>query len=67
MLNSAVSAYYYLRVIMVMYMSEPEGEAQVLVSRPMAWGLAASVIGVFALGVLPDTFLALAKSSVAGF
>jgi len=67
MLNSAVSAYYYLRVIMIMYMSEPEGEAQILLSRPMTWGLAVSVLGVFALGLMPDTFLALARSSAVSF
>jgi NADH-quinone oxidoreductase subunit N len=67
MLNSAVSAYYYLRVIMIMYMSEPAGEAQILLSRPMTWSLAASVLGVFALGLMPDAFLALARSSAIGF
>ena len=67
MLNSAVSAYYYLRVIMIMYMNDPEGEAQVLLSRPMTWGLAASVLGVFALGLMPDVFLAFARSSAVSF
>ncbi|RMF87827.1 MAG: NADH-quinone oxidoreductase subunit N [Nitrospirae bacterium] len=67
MLNSAVSAYYYLRVAVYMYMREPEGEPQVLLSTPMRWSLAASLAGIFALGLFPDAVLALARASAAAF
>jgi len=67
MLNSAVSAYYYLRVVVYMYMRDPEGEPQLLLSTPMRWSLAASIAGVFALGLFPDTILALARASAAVF
>jgi len=67
MLNSAISAYYYLRVAVYMYMREPEGEPQVLVSMPMRWSLAASMVGVFGLGLFPDAILALARASAAAF
>ena len=42
MLMSVVSAYYYLRVVVAMYMSEPEGEDHVVADRRRArrWPLA---------------------------
>ncbi len=67
MLNSAVSAYYYLRVAVYMYMREPEGEPQVMVPVSMRWSLAASIIGIFGLGLFPDAVLALARASAAAF
>jgi NADH-quinone oxidoreductase subunit N len=65
LLNSAVGAYYYLRILVVMYMQEP-GEA---VSRlePMALGLKAAIIaplaGVLLLGIFPTALLDFAIGS----
>ena len=59
-LASAVGAYYYLRVIVVMFMQEPE-EDQVLAvpmkSGYVATALAASGAAVMALGMMPGWFL----------
>src|SRR5438876_5587708 len=63
-LNSAVAAYYYLRVIIFMYMREPREEAAV---SPVPTGLrAALTLTVFAtiyLGILPGRVLEYASRS----
>jgi NADH-quinone oxidoreductase subunit N len=65
-LNSAIAAYYYLRVIVYMYMREPEG-APVRLVPSFAGGvaLAIAVVGIVLLGVLPAPFADLAQVAVA--
>ena len=57
-LNSAVAAYYYLRIIVMMYMREPRGEVPVT-PMPAAAGLAITVcvLATLYLGVLPGRVL----------
>lgn len=52
---SAVSAYYYLRVIVYMFFREPEEEFALRepINGPLAASLALSAVGVVALGLLP--------------
>jgi NADH-quinone oxidoreductase subunit N len=63
LLNSAVAAYYYLRLMVVMYMHEP-GEA-VNAIEPLTPGLSAALIlpaiGTFVLGIVPGTILTFAQ------
>jgi NADH-quinone oxidoreductase subunit N len=65
LLNSAVAAYYYLRILVVMYFREP-GEASDSVAAPTAgiqlalWG---SVIGTLVLGIYPSLLLNFATYS----
>jgi NADH-quinone oxidoreductase subunit N len=65
LLNSAVAAYYYLRIIVVMYMHEP-GEATDKLP-PLPGGLQAalwsSVAGTLILGIFPSWVLGFATSS----
>ena len=57
-LNSAVGAYYYLRIIVMMYMKEPREEAPVApVSLSLGVGLAVSVLLTLYLGILPGRVL----------
>ena len=65
-LNSAVAAYYYLRVIVYMYMREPEGPAAGW-TPSFAGGVALAVAatGIILLGVMPAPFAELAQSAVA--
>jgi NADH-quinone oxidoreductase subunit N len=63
LLNSVLSAYYYLRVMVFMYMREPAPGAPV--AFPMRSGLVAaalilSAVLVLALGILPGSSLAVA-------
>jgi len=57
-LNSAVAAYYYLRIIVMMYMSEPRAGVTVT-PLPAASGLAVAVcvLATLYLGVLPGRVL----------
>jgi NADH-quinone oxidoreductase subunit N len=65
LLNSAVAAYYYLRILVVMYMQEPGEVVQNL--EPMSTGLdialVLSAVGTFVLGVLPGAVLAFARNA----
>jgi NADH-quinone oxidoreductase subunit N len=64
-LNSAVAAYYYLRIIVAMYMRDPEGSPTVLVpSFSGGLALAVALWGVVQLGVLPAPLLVLAQAAV---
>ena len=63
-LNSAVGAYYYLRIIVMMYMREPRGEVPVT-PVPVAAALAITVCVLLTLylGVLPGPVLDYAAHS----
>ena len=64
-LNSVVSVYYYLRVIVYMYMKEPEGEFDWLtITPPIVLALAIAVAGVLVPGVVPGHLLSLAQSAL---
>jgi NADH-quinone oxidoreductase subunit N len=67
LLNSAVAAYYYLRLMVVMYMYEPGEVANSL--EPLSPGLRAALvlpaIGTFFLGILPGAVLNFARASAA--
>jgi NADH-quinone oxidoreductase subunit N len=65
-LNSAIAAYYYLRVIVYMYMRETDGEG-VAVASSLAGGLALAIalVGIVLLGVMPAPFADLAQAAVA--
>jgi NADH-quinone oxidoreductase subunit N len=57
-LNAAAAAFYYLRVVVYMFMREPDTAPPVLAHGPLLWGglVAASVLTVL-LGVLPGPLL----------
>jgi NADH-quinone oxidoreductase subunit N len=65
LLNSAVAAYYYLRLLVVMYMYEPGDVANNI--QPLTPGLRAALIlpaiGTFFLGVIPGAVLNFAQRS----
>jgi NADH-quinone oxidoreductase subunit N len=67
LLNSAVAAYYYLRILVVMYMHEPSEATAEL--EPLSLGLRAALVipalGTLFLGIFPTWVLEFAgKSSV---
>ncbi len=64
-LNSAVGAYYYLRIIVVMYMREPKEDGP-LPRIPVGLGsaLALSFAATLYLGILPGRILEYASQSV---
>ncbi|HKZ06836.1 MAG TPA: NADH-quinone oxidoreductase subunit N [Methylomirabilota bacterium] len=65
-LNSAVAAYYYLRLIVYMYMREPEGApTEVVPSMAGVLALFIALCGVVWLGVMPAPYLDLAQTALA--
>jgi len=64
-LTSAVSAYYYLRVVWKMYFEEGEGEA----STPpaLAWGIGIAAVGTLVLGSLPFILSSMARDITLAF
>jgi len=64
LLNSVVSVYYYLRLVVVMYMREGKSEAS-HEDMPSSLGvaMAVSMFGIFYLGLLPSSFLFLANQA----
>jgi NADH-quinone oxidoreductase subunit N len=64
-LNSAVSLYYYLRVMVYMYFRTPEEEFDWVQLKPGATLCAViSVLGVLLLGIVPSAFMSLARQAL---
>lgn len=63
-LNSVIGAFYYLRVLVVMYMSEP---SEKIASIPIPWAVAAvlvvSAAGTLYLGLFPGRVMAFAAQA----
>jgi len=65
-LNSVVSAYYYIRVVVTMYMQEGEKQVEPLSARPaLATAIVAATVGTILIGVFPAKPMALARHSFA--
>lgn len=65
-LNSAVSVYYYLRVVVYMYFKEPEGEIPTYrFTAPAVFSIVLAVWGVLQMGILPANILDIARHSIA--
>ncbi|MBI4511908.1 MAG: NADH-quinone oxidoreductase subunit N [Deltaproteobacteria bacterium] len=63
-LNSIVSVYYYLKIVMAMYFREPTREPRPLQSPAVTIALALAALFVLEMGLLPGFWLDLATSSV---
>ncbi len=66
-LNSVISAYYYLRVVKVMWFNEPKFEGNVSSSFALRLALGLSCAGVIVLGVLPNYAIKLAEMAAKMF
>jgi NADH-quinone oxidoreductase subunit N len=64
---SAISAYFYLRVVTYMYMREPSGRHKVALSGGIRVALVCTAAAVFFIGVLPSGLIQLARSAIPGF
>jgi NADH-quinone oxidoreductase subunit N len=65
-LTSVISVFFYLRIVVLMYMSDEQAPAyRPAVSRVALAGLFLAVVVVFYLGVLPGGLLSLAADSAA--
>ncbi len=63
-INSAIGAYYYLRLIVVMYMRDPQEEIPLRpVSYPLGVAIGITLAATIYLGVLPDRVLRFVQES----
>jgi NADH-quinone oxidoreductase subunit N len=63
-LTSVVSVFFYLRIVVMMYMTEGSDIARPRVPLPAAAGLLLATAGVFYLGILPTGLIKLALDSI---
>ena len=61
---SAISAYFYLRVVMYMYMKDPREVVALTTSPSMGLALTITVVAVLAIGVLPTPLVDFARTVV---
>ncbi len=64
---SAISAYFYLRIVMYMYMREPKESVMLAATPALAIALAITTAAVIIIGVLPSAVVSFARAAVAGF
>ena len=62
--NSALSAYYYLRVLRVMYLEPPLSEEIIPSSYAFRLALGVSAFGIVVIGIMPGPLLKLAEMAV---
>jgi len=63
-LNSVLSAFFYLRVIVVMYMREAEEPKPLSLSWSLAVAVALAALGTLALGLWPSPLLDMARQAI---
>ena len=65
-LSSVIAVFFYLRVVVMMYMADPdEGVTPAPITRVGMAAVAIAVAAIFYLGILPTRVLDLAAASVA--
>jgi NADH-quinone oxidoreductase subunit N len=60
-INSVISAYYYLRVVKVMWLGQATSEEKVPSSGALRLALSLSCLGVLLLGIIPGYIMRLAE------
>jgi NADH-quinone oxidoreductase subunit N len=66
-INSVIAAYYYLRVVLVMFARDPESDQAFTTSPYLGAALAAAVIGLFAIGIYPTPLIEASESAARVF
>jgi len=63
-INSVISAYYYLRIIKVMFLGIPPSEEKVTSSASLSFALALTSLAVLFIGIFPAFLLELARNAI---
>ena len=63
---SVIGAFYYLRVVKLMYFDAPQDQAAIEASAGFRWVLSANALLVLALGLMPGWLLQLCSSVIPG-
>ena len=64
-INTVVSAFYYFRVVRVMYLNPPASPEAVPSSTPLRAALAITALAVLAIGILPAPLLHISQVAAA--
>ncbi|MBI5639865.1 MAG: NADH-quinone oxidoreductase subunit N [Nitrospirae bacterium] len=64
---SAISAYFYLRIIMYMWMREPKEAVELTTSPAIGLALLITATAVIGFGILPSSILTFARLAITGF
>ena len=62
-LNSALSLYYYARVVKYMYVLPPSSDEKLKMPGAYALAILLAIIGVLAIGIVPEPFVNWAASA----
>jgi NADH-quinone oxidoreductase subunit N len=64
-ISSVISAFFYLRVLVVAYLQEPVGDAEAAPGRTPALGLALALAGLLTVGIglAPEALISAARSA----
>lgn len=65
-INSAISLYYYVRIVVQMYIKEPVSEERFESSPALAAAIGIAVIVTLFIGVYPERFVAYARLALVG-
>ena len=60
-LNSVISLYYYMRVVVYMYMGQPEDDSRFGFSYGVVSALVITIVFIFWIGIYPGPFIEFAK------
>lgn len=63
-LNSTISLYYYFKIVMVMYMEEPQGASPLSFSPPLTVALGVMSFATLIIGLYPEPLIRAALQSV---
>src|SRR5262245_2093885 len=63
-LNSAISLYYYARVVVMMYMREPADEVAIAPSFGQRFALGACIVFTLGFGIYPQPLVEFARRSL---
>ena len=63
-LLSVIGAFYYLRIVKVMYMDDPAGEITIDPRADMRWVLSANALAILVLGILPAPLMDLCARAI---
>ena len=64
-MNSVVSAYYYFKVVKIMYLATPDTEDSIKVQPPLRFALIITTASILIFGLYPKPLLELAKIAAA--
>ena len=65
--TSAISAFFYLRIVVQMFMRSPIGDVRPIVDRGLGIGIAVATIGIVVFGIIPTPIVDLVQNSLVAF